>query len=453
MPFTDFFIDYFPGYNKFRAVTMILVIAELAIPVLSFMALNKIIREPAIIKQKINAFYISLGLSAGIILLFVITPTTFFSFFSQYEDEQFRQMQQSADGAQILAFTENLEAVRVAIFRADALRSLLFVLLGAGLVFAFGYGKLKKVWLIAGISVLILVDMFGVNRRYLNNDNFIRAKQFEQPFVASRANQDILKDSDPNFRVLDITQSTFNDASCSYFHKSIGGYHGAKLQRYQDLIDESINPEIMDLVDRLPGRNTQQQIDQILSEQQTLNMLNMKYIILRPDMVPLPNANAFGNAWFVQNFKTVKNADEEIAAIKNEDLKTTAVIDERFADQLPKGSFGEDKYATINLESYAPNHLTYQYKSASDQMLVFSEIYYDKGWNAYIDGEKVNHFRANYVLRALMVPEGEHTIEFKFEPKVWVIGEKVSFASSLLLIILVLGALGFEGKKYFLKKS
>ena len=453
MPFTDFFIDYFPGYNKFRAVTMILVIAELAIPVLSFMSLNKIIREPAIIKQKINAFYISLGLSAGIILLFVITPTTFFSFFSQYEDEQFRQMQQSADGAQILAFTENLEAVRVAIFRADALRSLLFVLLGAGLVFAFGYGKLKKVWLIAGISVLILVDMFGVNRRYLNNDNFIRAKQFEQPFVASRANQDILKDSDPNFRVLDITQSTFNDASCSYFHKSIGGYHGAKLQRYQDLIDESINPEIMDLVDRLPGRNTQQQIDQILSEQQTLNMLNMKYIILRPDMVPLPNANAFGNAWFVQNFKTVKNADEEIAAVKNEDLKTTAVIDERFADQLPKGSFGEDKYATINLESYAPNHLTYQYKSASDQMLVFSEIYYDKGWNAYIDGEKVNHFRANYVLRALMVPEGEHTIEFKFEPKVWVIGEKVSFASSLLLIILVLGALGFEGKKYFLKKS
>ncbi len=452
MPFTDLFIDYFPGYNKFRAVTMTLVIAELAIPILAFMALNKIVQEAGIIKKNLNAFYISLGLTAGIILLFVMLPTTFFNFFSQYEDEQFRQLQQSADGAQILAFTESLEAVRVAIFRTDALRSLLFVVLGAGLVLAFGLGKLNKVWLIAGISLLVLIDMFGVNKRYLDNDNFIRAKQYEQPFVASRANQDILKDADPNFRVLDITQSTFNDASCSYFHKSIGGYHGAKLQRYQDLIDESINPEIMDLVDRLPGRNTQQQIDQILGEQQVLNMLNTKYIILRPEMVPLPNSSAFGNAWFAQSFKSAKNADEEIQKVKTENLKTTAVVDERFADQLSTASFGEDQYATISLTSYAPNHLTYQYKSASSQLAVFSEIYYDKGWNAYLDGEKVPYFRANYVLRAMMLPEGEHTIDFKFEPRVWVIGEKVSFASSLLLILLVLGAIGFEVKNYLAKK-
>lgn len=262
-----------------------------------------------------------------------------------------------------------------------------------------------------------------------------------------------MKDADPDFRVLDLTQSTFNDASCSYFHKSIGGYHGAKLQRYQDLIDEYLNPEIRDLVNRLPGQHTQQTIDQILAEQPVLNMLNTKYIILKPDMVPLPNPNAFGNAWFVGGYLTAKNADSEINMMRGNDLRTTAIVDERFAGQLPSDYFGQDENATIELESYAPNHLTYSYRSASKQMAVFSEIYYDKGWNAYLDGKKVPYFRANYVLRAMMLPEGEHTIEFKFEPKVWAIGEKVSFVSSLLLILLVLGSVGFEGKKYFLKKG
>lgn len=450
MPLTDFFIDYIPAYNKFRAVSMILVMAELAIPVLAFMALNKIFTDPGIIKNNSRAFYISFGLTGGLILLFAITPNTFFNFLSSYEIEQFSQYRNTADAAQVLAFSENLEAVRVAIFRADALRSLLFVALGAGLILLFGMGKLNKTWFIVGIAVLILVDMFSINKRYINDDNFIRARQYEEPFQLSRANADILQDTDPDFRVLDLTKSTFNDASCSYFHKSIGGYHGAKLQRYQDLIDECINPEIMELVEKLPGQIPKTRIDQILSEQQTLNMLNMKYIILMPEMMPLPNVNAFGHAWFAQQVQLVNNADEEMQLVKTSDLKMNAIVDKRFTDQL-KDSFGADKYASIQLESYAPNQLKYKYNSSSDQLVVFSEIYYDKGWNAYLDGEKVPHFRTNYVLRAMTVPEGQHIIEFKFEPRVWAIGEKVSFASSLLLILLVLGALGFELKKYLAK--
>ena len=452
MPFTDFFIDYIPGYNKFRAVSMTLVIAELAIPVLAFMALNKIVTDPGIIKNNLKAFYISFGLTGGIILLFAITPTTFFNFLSQYEEQQFREFQKTSDAAQVLTYMDNLEAVRVAIFRADALRSLLFIVLGAGLIMAFVFQKIKKAWVITGIAILVLVDMYNVNRRYLNNDNFIRAKQFEEPFRASRADKDILKDPDPDFRVLDLTKSTFNDAGCSYFHKSIGGYHGAKLQRYQDLIDETINPEIMELVDKLPGQQTQTKIDQILSKQQVLNMLNTKYIMLTPDMMPLPNKHAFGNAWFVEGYLKVNDADGEMAMVKTNNLKTTAIVDERFADQLPSDNFGQDKNATIELESYAPNHLRYQYNSSSKQMVVFSEVYYDKGWNAYLDGDKVPYFRANYILRAMMVPEGKHIIEFKFEPKIWAIGEKVSFASSLLLILLVLGALGYEAKNILQKE-
>lgn len=438
--FTDLFIDYFPGYNKFRAVTMTLVIAELAVPVLAFMALNKIVTEPAVLNNK-KPLYISFGLTGGLIFLFYLMPTTFFDFFSNYEDIQFRELQQTNDAGQVLAFMDSLQAVRVAIFKADALRSLLFVSVAAGLIYLFLIKKLKTVWLIAGLTVLILADMFGVNKRYLNNDNFTRARDVDVPFKPSQANTKILSDTDPDFRVLDLTTSTFNDASCSYFHKSIGGYHGAKLQRYQDVIDYYLGPEIKDLVDRLPGRKPQPELDQILSEQTMLNALNMKYIILRPDMPPLPNGNAFGHAWFVDKIEFVENADEEIEAIGNTDLKNTAVVDKRFENLATTSSFDDDIGAQINLDSYAPNALKYSYETSSEQMVVFSEIYYVKGWNAYLDGEKVHHFRADYIFRAMLLPAGNHTIEFKFEPRVWVVGEKISFASSLLLILLLLGGL------------
>ncbi len=449
MWFTDLFIDLVPGYNKFRAVSMILVIAELAIPLLAFMTLHKVITDPGIVKEKMKSFYISFGLTGGIIFLFYISPSTFFNFFSEYEDVQFRQLQMTNDAAQVAAFMDGLEAVRISIFKADALRSLLFLLAGVALLYAFVMNKIKAAWLVAGIALLILIDMAGINRRYLNNDNFVRARQADAPFQASNANRQILMDTDPDFRVLDLTKSTFNDASCSYFHKSIGGYHGAKLQRYQDLIEAYINPEIMDLVERLPGQKSQIQLSIILSEQKVLNMLNMKYIIMRPDMPPLPNTNAFGSAWLVNDHRFVKSADEEIAALGSTDLKRTAIIDERFSNQLEGKSFTSDPLAEIALTSYEPNHLQYAYSSQSEQIAVFSEIYYEKGWKAYINGEEVPHFRANYVLRAMAIPAGDYVIEFRFEPRVWVVGEKISFASSLLLILLVVGAIVVQVRRQF----
>ncbi len=454
MWFTDIFIDYAPGYNKFRAVSMTLVIAELAIPILAFMTLNKILKDPELLKTNMKPFYISLGLTAGIILIFYMFPTSFFSFLSQYEKDQFRQLEATNDPAQIRTFIDNLEAVRVAIFREDALRSLFFIIVGASLIFAFAFGKLKRGWLIAGITLLVLIDLVGVDRRYLNGNNFVPARQAEKPFTPSRADKDILKDKAPDFRVLDLSKSTFNDASCSYFHKSIGGYHGAKLQRYQDLIDEYLNPEIMDLTRSLPGQHTQTELEKILARQQVLNMLNTKYVILRPDMMPLPNTNVFGNAWFVKDYLVVKDADEEIAALGKTNLRTTAIVDDYFEQLLPaKGSFGSDTAAVIRLDSYVPNRLVYSYSSTTEQLVVFSEIYYNKGWDVFLDGKKVPYFRANYVLRAMTVPAGDHKIEWKFEPRVWVVGEKVSFASSLLLILLVVGFLVYEGKKYFGKQK
>jgi len=452
MPFTDFFIDYIPGYNKFRAVSMILVIAELTIPILAFMALGKIVSDPKIIKLKKNSLYYSFGLSGGIILLFYIAPSMFFDFLNSAEKAQFAELAQGNDAAQVNIYLTSLESVRIAIFKADALRSLIFVILAALLVYLFSVNKIKKGWLIAGLGLLILIDMVGVNRRYLNNDNFIRAKQFDVPFTASAADNYILSDNNPDFRVLDLTKSTFNDASCSYFHKSIGGYHGAKLQRYQDLIEGYIQREIQAITGVLTKGVTMEKIENMFAQQQVLNMLNMKYVIINPDAMPLINNSAFGHAWFANNVIVVSNADEEFEALKNTNLKNTAIIDDSFSPQISNTSYQSDSSAIITLISYFPNHLTYDFNSKLDQLVVFSEIYYNKGWNAYIDGKLVSHLRANYVLRALSIPAGNHKIEFKFEPRIWVIGERISFVASLLLWFLLLFGIGFEIKRMFAKK-
>lgn len=452
MPFTNFFIDYVPGYNKFRAVTMILVMAELAMPLLGILALNKVVKEPEVLRNNMKPFFISSAIVAGLILLFYALPSTFFSFLSASEAQQFLNLQKGADAAQYLAYQQNLEAVRIAIFRSDALRSLFFVAAAIALIYFFIKQKLNQVVLISGLAVLILIDMISVDKRYINNDNFVRAKQAEIPFQASTANKEILKDNDPDFRVLDLSVSTFNDASASYFHKSIGGYHGAKLQRYQDLMDEYIQPEIMSFIDVLQAKPTMASIDAAISNMQVINMLNTKYFIINPDGAPLPNDYAFGEAWLVDNYILVKNADEEIAALGQNDLKNVAIVDERFAAQVSGKTFGKDSMSTIQLHSYAPNELIYSVNSSKEQLAVFSEIYYDKGWNAYLDGQQVPYFRANYVLRAMTVPAGEHEIIFKFEPRIWVVGEKISFASSLLLVLLVIVGIAFHGKKYLAKK-
>jgi len=449
MWFTDFFIDYIPGYNKFRAVTMTLVMAELAMPLLAFLALNEVIKNPVLLKQKINYFYISLGLSAGVVLLFYMLPTAFFSFLSEQENAQFTQLLSGADGPQVAAYLANLEAVRVAIFRADALRSLFFIAAAAALIYVYLLNKIKHTWLIAGVAVLVLIDMFGVNRRYLNNDNFVRASQVDVPFKPSKANLFILNDKDLDYRVLDITQSTFNDASTSYFHKSIGGYHGAKLQRYQDIIEYYIQGEIESIYKVLSDKPTMEKINNLFYQQQVLNMLNTKYVIYNPDGQPLINPAAFGGAWFVDTAMVVNSPDEEIAALAKVDLRTVAVVDQRFADQLTR--IGQDGESAIQLTDYQPNHLTYQTESANDRLAVFSEIYFANGWNAYLDGVKAPYLRANYILRAMNIPAGKHTIDFKFEPAVWKVGEPISLVASLILILLMLTMLGLEARKYFKK--
>jgi len=452
MPFTDFFIDYIPGYNKFRAVTMILVIAELAIPILAFMALGAIIKNRDELKANPKPFYYSLGITSGITLLFYLFPSVFFNFLSQFELQQFESMKSSADPVQLAAFITNLEDVRIAIFKSDAFRSFIFIVLAGGFIWAYLKNYLNKGILIVALAILLLVDMASVNQRYINSDNFERARKVDEPFTAAKANMEILKDTDPDFRVLDITKSTFNDASTSYFHKSIGGYHGAKLQRYQDLIEAYIQPEITNVMEVLRSGITQEKIDRLFDGQQVLNMLNTKYLIYNPEAPPLYNKSAFGHAWFTNEYVYVNSADEEIEALANYKLKETAVIDERFAEYIGDRNFERDFSARISLESYAPNHLTYKYNSGKDQILVFSEIYYNKGWNAYLNGEQVPYFRSNYVLRSMVVPAGSGTIEFKFEPKVWAIGEKISFGSSLLLILLLFGWIIWEIKGSFKNK-
>ncbi len=452
MPLTDFFIDYVPGYAKFRAVSMILVIAELTIPILAFMGLHKIFTETEEVKKKIKAFYISFGATAGILLIFYFIPSAFFNFTSSYEDSQFNQMLHGENAVQISSFITSLEDVRIAIFKNDTLRSLFFLITAGIIIKLLLDGKIKKPLFIGILSLLIFIDMFGVDKRYLNNEK--KGSKYEMweskrlaktPFAPSKADNIILQDISEDYRVLDLTKSTFNDASTSYFHKSIGGYHGAKLQRYQDLIENNISPEISNLFKGLKSGTGFSEINNLLKNQQVLGMLNTKYIIYSPDAAPLINPAAFGNAWIVRNHKFVESPDAEIAGLKDNDLRTTAIIDKKFEDVVST-DYSFDSTASITLKSYKPNNLVYSFNSTKDQMLVFSEIYYDKGWNAYIDGKESPYFRADYVLRAMSVPAGKHEIEFRFEPLVWAVGEKISFASSLLLILLLLFAFYREVK-------
>ncbi len=448
---TDWLIDYLPGYNKFRAVSMILVIAELTIPLAGVLALNKILKQPGLLLKKRKFFYISLGLTAGFCLLFYLLPNIF-SFFSQFELQEFAQMQRTNNPAQIASFMHSLKAVRIAIFRQDVLRSLFFIVAAALLLYFFALGKLKKGWFIAILGLLILVDMGGVDKRYLNNSNFEMASKANVPFHKTIADRYIFRDKSPDFRVLDVTKNVFNEASTSYFHESIGGYHGAKLQRYQDIIDEYLLSEINNLRRVLSSKPTPDAVETALQKQQVLNMLNTKYIIYNPKAEPILNSYAFGNAWMVQDVKWVNNADEAIAALGTEDLRSVAVVERQFAENVKGKQFPLDASARIKLLKYAPNDLVYDFQSKVQQLVVFSEIYYPKGWDVYVDGKKAPYFRADYLLRAMVVPSGKHIIEFTFKPKAWSIGEPISLVSSIILL-LVLGWFVFSLLKIAVNKN
>ncbi|MBL4656736.1 MAG: hypothetical protein JKX73_01960 [Flavobacteriales bacterium] len=460
MPLTDFFVDYFPGYDKFRSVSMTLVIAEFTMPLLGFLALNKLFNDEGDeLGSILKSLKYSLFIVGGIALVYTLLPSLFNDFVGVND------AQLESSGYPIGAIQEDRENM----LRSDAFRSLIFIILSAGVLWMFVKKKLSKQYAFAALIGLVLVDLWGVNKRYLNESDFITEKKASIPYQLSQANLTILgqemqlnpdiqntaieytreleaaKKDNPrrlravtqeeqldiqfksmnehtNFRVMNVTVSTFNDVSTSYYHKSIGGYHGAKLKRYQELIEFQISRNNMEV----------------------LNMLNTKYFIVKgQDGQPgaQTNPGALGNAWFVSQLKVVANPDSEITALSSFNPRVEAVVNQKYTAEIAEhSSLTFDSTASITMTSYAPNHLVYQSKTATKQLAVFSEIYYDDGWNAYLDGEPVSHFGVNYVLRAMTIPVGEHLVEFKFEPNTYATGEKISLAFSLLLFLLIASA-------------
>ncbi len=438
MPLTDFFLDYVPGYNKFRAVTMILVIAEFTIPLLAMLAVKEVYENLSDKKRLINGLYVSLGITAGLALLFILAPGLFLTFTGSADSQMMKQYQLPE------WLMQAIRDDRMRMLKMDSARSLIFIILGGAVIFGLIFTKIRKEYLFGALIVLVLADMFPVNKRFLNDENFTSKSRVENPFEPSAANTQILADPDPNFRVLNLAANTFNDAGTSYFHKSIGGYHGAKLRRYQELIEESIQPEIQTFAGNMSTDSTP-----------VLNMLNTKYFILpgrEGGQVAFPNQGAMGNAWFVNAVTMVENADEEIRALRNFRPDSMAIADKRFSDQLSGLTLSRASGDSVWLTGYAPNKLDYQYKSAQKGLAVFSEIYYPKGWNAYLNGTLVPHFRVNYVLRAMVLPAGEGKIEFRFEPTVYSTGETISKASSALLLLLLVAGLGL-GIRNMVKKE
>ena len=443
MGFTNFFLDYIPGYDKFRAVSMTLVIAEVTMPLLGFLGLAEMAKNPENIKKNMTKFFIALGITAGLCLIFYLMPKTFFNFLSQEEAKQFASMSSGKDGGVYAMFASQLEDVRVAIFRKDALRSLAFIILAAVPLFFYFKGKLKAAPAFAILGVLVIIDMFPIDKRYLNNDKFIDNDKYAHPFTASTADQYILNDKDLDYRVADITKDMFNDASTCYFHKSLGGYSGAKLRRYQDVITQYLGTEL----NQLRAAKTAQDMTQLLEQQKVVNMLNTKYVIYNPNAQPFSNPNALGNAWVVSDIQWANTPNEEIDAIKTTDLAHTAIINKEFEQQVGSYKLNDSLVPQITLEDYQPNRLSYRFRgvtagsTASKYLVVFSEIWTSKGWTMYIDGEEQPLLRANYLLRSALIPNGEHEIVMEYAPKAYTIGNKVSFASSLVLILGLIGAL------------
>ena len=346
------------------------------------------------------------------------------------------------DGALYASFAAQLEDVRVAIFRKDALRSLLFIILAAIPIFLYGKGKLKGYIAFPILAVLVIVDMFPIDKRYLNNDKFVSKQKYDKPFTASAADQYILEDNTLDFRVADITKDMFNDASTCYFHKSLGGYCGAKLRRYQDVITQYLNGEL----NQLRGAQSAPALLQTLAQQKVLNMMNTKYVIYNPNAQPFENPFAMGNAWAVNNIRWVDTPNEEIDAIGNTDLEHTAIINKEFEQQVGSYQLTDSVRGQIALTDYLPNKLSYSFKASEDQLVIFSEIWTERGWKMYVDGQEQPLLRANYLLRAALIPSGEHEIVMEYAPKAYSTGNAVSFASSLIMILGLIVALIFTFK-------
>lgn len=443
MPLTDFFIDYIPMYNKFRAVSSILVIAEFTIPLLAIFALKRILEEPGIWKENKKAFGISFILTAGVALLLYIAPGSLNSSFVPAREVQMLQNavdQQMIPASELSGILTSLTNMREALVSADALRSFIIIIIGCVLLWLYATGKLRRSFTIAGIALLCLGDMWTVNKRYLHDDQFVPRSIQTETFNKTKADELILQDKSPDYRVLNFTTSTFDENNTAYWHKSVGGYHAAKLRRYQEMIDRHIKPEMQAVFKEIAASGGK--MDSVdAGKFQVLNMLNTKYFIFpvnqQGETAPILNPHAFGNAWFVDQVQYVGNANEEIDAVGKADLKNTAIVDAKFKEALKGATEGlrVDSASTVKLVSYAPNHLIYETSSPKDGVVVFSEIYYQPGWQATIDGQPADIARANYILRAMNVPTGTHTIEMRFDPQSLHVTEGIAYGALILLLI------------------
>ena len=455
MPLTDFFIDYVPLYNKFRAVSSILVIAEFTIPLLAIFALKRLLEEPEILKQEKKPLGISLLLTAGIALLLAVAPG---SIGSGYVPAQEAQMLQNAVNQQMIPANElsgilaNLGEMRAELVSSDALRSFIIIGIGCSLLWLYASGKLRSSLTIAGITILCLADMWGVNKRYLNDAQFVPHSIRTETFTKTNTDELILQDTSLDYRVLNFATSTFDDNNTSYWHKSVGGYHPAKLRRYQEMIEHHISPEMQAAYKAIATAGGE--MDSVDANKfRVLNMLNTKYFIFpagqQRQTVPILNPHAYGNAWFVNKVQYVNNANEEIDALDSIIPTETAVVDARFKDVL-KGTTEsyKDSLSSIRLTSYTPNRLTYETNNAQDGIAVFSEIYYPDGWHVTIDGQPAELARADYILRTMYVPAGQHTIEMRFDPTSLHVTEGIAYGALALLVIGIIVAVLIAKRKY-----
>jgi hypothetical protein len=421
---TEFFIDYVPLYDKFRAVSSIQVIIELILPILAIVGLHQFFNQFEREEEKKKALLWSTGIVGGLTIIFILFKSSLFDFASPY-DSYFRDEMG-------LPFLEAIREDRMSLFTSDAIRSLIFVVFTAAVLWFFMKGKLKKGFAIAALSLLVIVDLVGVDRRYVNEDAFVQAKLVDEPFQKNGADEQILKD-DGHYRVYDATTNAFNSGRASYYHNALGGYHAAKPGRMQDLFEFYISQGNIGI----------------------LNMMNVRYIITQSKNggpVAQRNPYANGDAWFVENVLPAENANEEIQLLDSLDTKKTAVVNKEFLSKIPSQKIERDSTATIELFSHQPNKLVYETSTKSPQLAIFSEVYYPKGWNAYINGKPTEYFRADYLLRAMVIPPGNNKIEFIFEPKVIQTGSTISLASSIIFLLIFLSGLYFAFRKKEVKE-
>ena len=438
MPFTDFFLDYIPMYAKFRTVASILVIAEFTIPLLGMLALKQwLTDDQQPIAKSLKPLFLAFALTGGVAVLFALMPKLFFSeFISNSEMQAMSQI--PAD--QLAPLLQNLTEMRVAVFTADCWRSFWIIVIGTACMLLYKYKKLRAEWLVGLLTVLCLVDMWQVNKRYLNDEMFVSKTVREEPVQKSTAIDHILQDKALDFRVLNLATNTFNENETSFYLKSIGGYHAAKLRRYQELIDAYISKEMeqtFSAIAEAQGDMTQVKGDSIYP---VLNMLNTKYFILPlqgGQTVPVENPYTYGNAWLIDKITYVDNANQELDMMGKIDLRHEAVADAKFKAQLGE-AVAQDTLSVVRIKSYEPNQVSYEVESDKGGVIVFSEIYYP-GWTATVDGVEQELGRVDYVLRALQVKPGKHEIVLSFFPKTITRTETIAYVALAILLLLVIG--------------